>query len=100
MCQKYSPTSSDHACQPDAHQNQNSQNSFPGTIRTLKTDLGIDTPTNPQDRLQQAGNFVQARPTLEPTPATTKPPVNAIPTPTPQSAALPAEVAFIGDDSF
>lgn len=70
-------------------QNQNSQNSFPGTIRTLKTDLGIDTPTNPQDRLQQAGNFVQARPTLEPTPATTKPPVNAITTPTPAPAPTP-----------
>jgi hypothetical protein len=45
-------------------QNQNSQNSIPGTLRTLKTDLGIDQ-SNPQDRLQQAGNFVQARPTID-----------------------------------
>lgn len=44
-----------------ADQNQNSQNQIPGTLRTLKTDLEM-TKSNPQDRLQQAGNFVQARP--------------------------------------
>jgi hypothetical protein len=47
------------------------QNTIPGTLRTLKTDLDLNN-TNPQDRLQQAGNFVQARPDLE-SPAT--PPV-------------------------
>lgn len=45
-----------------AGQNQNSQNQIPGTLRTLKTDLA-SVNSNPQDRLQQAGNFVQARPT-------------------------------------
>lgn len=44
-----------------ADQNQNSQNQIPGQLRTLKTDLEV-TKSNPQDRLQQAGNFVQARP--------------------------------------
>lgn len=44
-----------------ADQNQNPQNQIPGTLRTLKTDLEM-TKSNPQDRLQQAGNFVQARP--------------------------------------
>jgi hypothetical protein len=44
-----------------ADQNQNSQNQIPGQLRTLKTDLEM-TKSNPQDRLQQAGNFVQARP--------------------------------------
>jgi hypothetical protein len=47
------------------------QNTIPGTLRTLKTDLDLNN-TNPQDRLQQAGNFVQARPTSEP-PVTTPP---------------------------
>lgn len=42
-------------------QNQNLQNSIPGTLRTLKTDLE-NLNNSPQDRLQQAGNFVQARP--------------------------------------
>ncbi|MGA1049869.1 MAG: hypothetical protein ACO3TG_00040 [Minisyncoccia bacterium] len=37
------------------------QNQIPGSFRTLKTDLA-STDTNPQDRLQQAGNFMQARP--------------------------------------
>ena len=37
------------------------QNQIPGSLRTLKTDLEA-TDTNPQDRLQQAGNFMQARP--------------------------------------
>ena len=64
----------------DQNQNpQNSQNSLPGTLRTLKTDLDIGGSSNPQDRLQQAGNFVQARPTLESTPAPT--PVVPISTP-------------------
>jgi hypothetical protein len=40
------------------------KNTIPGTLRTLKTDLDVNN-TNPQDRLQQAGNFVQARPDLE-----------------------------------
>jgi hypothetical protein len=40
------------------------QNTIPGTLRTLKTDLDSNN-TNPQDRLQQAGNFVQARPNLD-----------------------------------
>lgn len=44
------------------NQDQN-QNSIPGTLRTLKTDLSSDK-IDPQDRLQQAGNFVQARPDL------------------------------------
>ncbi|NBP55648.1 hypothetical protein EBU71_03740 [bacterium] len=44
-----------------ADQNQNSQNQIPGTLRTLKTDLEM-IKSNPQDRLQQAGNFVQVRP--------------------------------------
>jgi hypothetical protein len=44
-----------------ADQNQNLQNQIPGTLRTFKTDLEIAN-SNPQDRLQQAGNFVQARP--------------------------------------
>lgn len=44
-----------------ADQNQNPQNQIPGTLRTLKTDLELNK-LNPQDRLQQAGNFVQARP--------------------------------------
>jgi hypothetical protein len=44
-----------------ADQNQNPQTQIPGTLRTLKTDLEIGK-SNPQDRLQQAGNFVQARP--------------------------------------
>lgn len=44
-----------------ADQNQNPQTQIPGTLRTLKTDLEISK-SNPQDRLQQAGNFVQARP--------------------------------------
>lgn len=35
------------------------QNTIPGTLRTLKTDLSM---TPPQERLQQAGNFMQARP--------------------------------------
>lgn len=39
------------------------QNTIPGTLRTLKTDLDLNN-TNPQDRIQQAGNFVQARPDL------------------------------------
>lgn len=39
------------------------QNTITGTLRTLKTDLSGDK-TAPQDRLQQAGNFVQARPDL------------------------------------
>jgi len=65
-----------------ADQNQNPQNSqnsqtqIPGTFRTLKTDLGE---VSPQDRLQQAGNFVQARPALESTPSPT--PVVSISTP-------------------
>lgn len=37
------------------------QNQITGTLRTLKTDLDLNK-LNPQDRLQQAGNFVQARP--------------------------------------
>jgi hypothetical protein len=37
------------------------QNQITGTLRTLKTDLELNK-LNPQDRLQQAGNFVQARP--------------------------------------
>ena len=45
-----------------ANQDQN-QNIIPGTLRTLKTDLSSDN-LAPQDRLQQAGNFVQARPDL------------------------------------
>jgi len=60
-----------------ADQNQKSQNQIPGTLRTLKTDLEM-TKSNPQDRLQQAGNFVQARPE----------PVN---TPTPTVSALDIE---------
>jgi hypothetical protein len=44
-----------------AAQNQNPQTQIPGTLRTLKTDLELNK-LNPQDRLQQAGNFVQARP--------------------------------------
>lgn len=39
------------------------QNTIPGTLRTLKTDLSSDK--NPQDRIQQAGNFMQARPTMD-----------------------------------
>jgi hypothetical protein len=38
------------------------QNQITGNIRTLKTDLEVSI-VKPQDRLQQAGNFVQARPT-------------------------------------
>jgi hypothetical protein len=37
---------------------QKNQNQISGTLRTLQTDISGD----PQDRLQQAGNFVQARP--------------------------------------
>lgn len=40
------------------------QNQIPGNLRTLKTDLEMNK-SNPQDRLQQSGNFVQARPTNE-----------------------------------
>jgi|694.fasta_scaffold03888_11 hypothetical protein len=39
------------------------QNQIPGSLRTLKTDLAL-IKSNPQDRLQQAGNFVQARPDI------------------------------------
>ena len=49
-----------------ADQNQNLQNSIPGTLRTLKTDLE-NLNSSPQDRLQQAGNFVQARPSTNST---------------------------------
>lgn len=66
-----------------ADQNQNSQNSqnpLPGTLRTLKTDLDIGGVDNPQDRLQQAGNFVQARPTIESTPAPTSATVTPVST--------------------
>lgn len=48
-------------------QNQNSQNLIPGTLRTLKTDLD-NAFDSPQDRLQQAGNFVQARPDIDSVP--------------------------------
>jgi len=49
-----------------ADQNQNPQNinSLPGNLRTLKTDVE-EFNNSPQDRLQQAGNFIQAIPTLE-----------------------------------
>jgi hypothetical protein len=47
------------------------QNTIPGTLRTLKTDLDLNN-VNPQDRLQQAGNFIQARPDLE-SPVTPEP---------------------------
>lgn len=67
-------------------QNQNSQNPLPGTLRTLKTDLDIGGVDNPQDRLQQAGNFIQARPTLDPTPAPAPIPVS---TPAPTPATVP-----------
>lgn len=40
------------------------QNQIPGSLRTLKTDLET-TDMNPQDRLQQAGNFMQARPKVD-----------------------------------
>ena len=63
-------------------QNQNSQNLISGTLRTMKKDLDLGGIPNPQDRLQQAGNFVQARPEVDvksaPTPAI---PVNPIPKP-------------------
>ncbi len=39
------------------------KNTIPGSLRTLKTDLSLDT--NPQDRIQQAGNFMQARPSMD-----------------------------------
>jgi hypothetical protein len=39
------------------------QNHIPGTLGTLKKDLDLWS-SNPQDRLQQSGNFVQARPDL------------------------------------
>lgn len=65
-----------------ADQNQNPQNQIPGTLRTLKTDLEI-TKSNPQDRLQQAGNFVQARPE----PINTQPNI----TPSPTVSALDIE---------
>ncbi len=50
------------------------QNTIPGTLRTLKTDLDLNN-VNPQDRLQQAGNFVQARPDLD-SPVTSTEPVS------------------------
>lgn len=68
-------------------QNQNSQNQLPGTLRTLKTDLDIGGANNPQDRLQQAGNFIQARPSMESTSSSI--PVS---TPAPNSATTPATV--------
>jgi hypothetical protein len=71
-------------------QNQNSQNPITGTLRTMKTDLDLGGASNPQDRLQQAGNFVQARPDVDvkpaPTPVT---PVNPIPKPIPNSVPTP-----------
>lgn len=39
------------------------KNTIPGSLRTLKTDLSLDN--NPQDRIQQAGNFMQARPSMD-----------------------------------
>ena len=71
-------------------QNQNLQNPITGTLRTMKTDLDLGVASNPQDRLQQAGNFVQARPDVDvkpaPTPVT---PVNPIPKPIPNSVPTP-----------
>jgi hypothetical protein len=64
-----------------ADQNQNPQNQIPGTLRTLKTDLEIGK-SNPQDRLQQAGNFVQARPEVA---------SNATPNPMGASASIPVD---------
>jgi hypothetical protein len=64
-----------------ADQNQNPQNQIPGTLRTLKTDLEIGK-SNPQDRLQQAGNFVQARPEVS---------SNATPNPMGASASIPVD---------
>jgi hypothetical protein len=49
---------------PDQNQNSQNINSLPGNLRTLKTDVE-EFNNSPQDRLQQAGNFIQAIPTLE-----------------------------------
>lgn len=52
------------------------KNTIPGTLRTLKTDLSLDT--DPQDRLQQSGNFLQARPNLD-MPVTPPEPITSSP---------------------
>lgn len=69
-----------------ANQDQN-QNTIPGTLRTLKTDLSADK-IAPQDRLQQAGNFVQARPDLN-SPVTPPKPVSQENTLISQSTSTP-----------
>ncbi len=56
------------------------QNQIPGTLRTLKKDLDLWS-SNPQDRLQQSGNFVQARPEITNN-------VASIPTDTPSKIAV------------
>lgn len=81
-------------------QNQNSQNQISGTLRTMKTDLDLGSNPNPQDRLQQAGNFVQARPDTDtkPTPVPLVNPV--IPTnPIPQSTqTIPNSTSIVSPD--
>jgi hypothetical protein len=73
-----------------ADQNKTPQNQIPGTLRTLKTDLEM-TKSNPQDRLQQAGNFVQARPEPVNTPTNNTQP-NITPSPTVSALDIKSDI--------